>query len=161
MGRRQHFDEHVHSRLEGDLVVPRSRFVGMTGLVGELGASIPAHLQGRNGVPELSEIAFDVDDAFQQSSRRLSAQQFPINSLRAVHHINREHVRDLFGSIKSQGFDDNEPVSVVETDDGHGVLLDGHHRTVAARAAGMTTIPAIVVPASRLRRNLSEDYFTE
>lgn len=68
----------------------------------------------------------------------------PIGRLMAVHDINREHARDIMKSIKSKGFDPEERIEVLSDNEGGGVILEGHHRAIAARAAGMRTIPAHV-----------------
>lgn len=66
-----------------------------------------------------------------------------INNLQATHAIERERARDLMKSIKEKGFDRDNPIEVVGDAEG-GFILNGHHRAIAARAAGMRHIPAVV-----------------
>lgn len=67
----------------------------------------------------------------------------PVGGLSAVHDITRERARGIMKSIKSQGFDPEQRIEVLGDDSG-GIILDGHHRAIAAAAAGMKSIPASV-----------------
>lgn len=84
--------------------------------------------------------------------------------------INSEILKSVTDNIKEKGFDPGQPVTIWED---QNILIDGHTRLKAARAAGVETIPARFIPfpdqdtavqyAAALqmdRRNLTEaDYF--
>jgi ParB-like chromosome segregation protein Spo0J len=74
----------------------------------------------------------------------------PIGGLMALHDIDRDKARSLMNSIKSRGYDPNERIEVLGDKEG-GIVLEGHHRAVAARAAGMRKIPAYVYDSRDIR----------
>lgn len=53
--------------------------------------------------------------------------------------------------MKENGFDANKPVEAAETVDDGPVIIDGHHRTEAARQARIPKIPVkkVEVPPER------------
>jgi hypothetical protein len=67
----------------------------------------------------------------------------PADGLMALHAINKDSAREIMKSIKDKGFNRDNAIEVLGDETG-GIVLDGHHRAVAARAAGMTNIPAVV-----------------
>lgn len=144
--RRQHFDEWAETLREGDIRLPRARFRGVTGLSADLGLEIPEDNLRSN----LGFIADDIAEAYSRTSNWVSPVQFPVKNLMAQHHIERAHARGLFQSIRKNGFDPNEAINIVSDDDGYGVIINGHHRSMAAAAAGMKHIPALSVTFRQL-----------
>lgn len=69
---------------------------------------------------------------------------YPISRLRAQHHINRQNARRVYESIKAKGYDEADPILAVGDED-MAVIINGHHRALAARAAGMRNIPTELV----------------
>lgn len=130
--------------------VPRGRYTGLTGLSEDLGIE---HMDPEdasntiaNAVPWAEAYGEDVD--------------MPIDSLSAQHHIDRSRARAVFESIKSRGFDPDERIVVMgDRPEWGGTIIQGHHRTVAARAAGMKAVPATFIPRhameSAIETNLS------
>lgn len=53
-------------------------------------------------------------------------------------------VEDLTESMLEDGFDDDHPVSLAQDGD-RFFIVNGRHRTLASIAAGISSIPAIVV----------------
>lgn len=117
--------------------VPRGRFTGLSGLSEDLGIGgmdpERASETIANAVPWAEAYSEDVD--------------MPIGHLSAQHHIDRSRARKVFESIKARGFDPSERIVVTgDAPEWGGTIIQGHHRTVAARAAGMKTIPATFIP---------------
>jgi hypothetical protein len=117
-----------------DIKVPKGRFHGSSGLAEDFGLEHLDPMEHRDIVGDavyaVSGWGEDVD--------------MPISNLAAQHHIDRANARKVFESIKSRGFDRDEPITVVGDKD-YGVIINGHHRAIAARAAGMKEIPATLV----------------
>lgn len=113
-----------------DIRVPQRRFVGATGLHEWLGID-------DKGDYDPHEV---VGDAAHYADMWAEPVDMPIKNLGAQHHIRRDNARKVFESIKSRGFDPDEPITAVGTPD-DAVIINGHHRTIAARAAGMKTVP--------------------
>ena len=149
------FDEHRDTLREGDIRVPKNRFAGITGLVRDLNLELPPQYSEN----DLANAADDIGDAHgpaQDWHGRVV--DFPIHNLMAQHHINRKNARKVFESIKKSGYDRSEPIDVIADDEGYGVIFNGHHRAMAARAAGLTKIPAIVTPFDEVYERMPEDY---
>jgi hypothetical protein len=145
------FNEHRDTVDTGDIVVPQSRFAGVTGLAQDLGMPLPRRIS-RLGLSIAADAIGDAHGPAQDwHGQRMD---FPIGNLMAQHHINRDNARTVFKSIKNRGYDPNEPIDVIADDTGYGVIFNGHHRALAARAAGLRTIPAIVTPFDRVASRL-------
>lgn len=113
-----------------DIRVPQSRFVGAKELHNWLEIS---HLDEDHAHEVVGEAAFYAD-------MWGHTVDMPIQNLGAQHHIRRDNVREVFNSIKDKGYDPDEPITAVG-DENDAVIINGHHRTMAATAAGMKTIP--------------------
>lgn len=114
-----------------DIRVPKNRYTGSSGLHEWLGID---HLHP----DQAHEI---VGEAANYADMWGETVDMPIQNLSAQHHIRRGNAREVFESIKSRGFDPDEPIMAVGTPE-DAVIINGHHRTIAARAAGMRTVPA-------------------
>ena len=121
----------------GQFNVSPSRFAGYEGLADWVGMDDP-------------EAA---NDAVANAKHYSSYQEVdvPIGGLQAMHPIDRNRARGLMNSIKSRGFDPTERIEVFGDTEG-GIVLDGHHRAIAARAAGMKKIPAVVYDPGEVGR---------
>ena len=128
-----------------EIRVPKSRFNGLTGLANEFG------------------IEYDTEDPFNtaeyigvaahHATKWAPVVEYPIDDLMAQHHIRRDNARAIFESIKSHGYDPNEPIRAVG-DAWGATIINGHHRTIAALAAGMKTIPTELIDPEHLYRRL-------
>lgn len=101
-----------------------------------------------------------LSDAANYASGYADVVDYPIDNLFAQHHIDRKNARKVFESIKSRGFDPDEPIRAVGDEDG-AVIINGHHRSIAARAAGHRTIPTELISYDDFSRGLdrtSSDY---
>lgn len=113
-----------------DIRVPQKRFVGASELHNWLGID---HL-------DPSEAHDVVGDAASYADMWAETVDIPIKNLGAQHHIRRDNARTVFDSVKAKGFDPDEAITAVGTMD-DAIIINGHHRTIAARAAGMKTVP--------------------
>ena len=77
-----------------------------------------------------------------------------IGDLAALHDIDKDRAREIAQSIKSKGFDPNEPIEVLGDPKYGGIVLDGHHRAVAAAVTGMRKIPAVVYDPGDIERTM-------
>lgn len=128
-----------------DIRVPKSRFVGLSGMKEDAGLE---HLDDL--------VAPDViSDAYEYSSGYANVVDYPINNLLAQHHVDKEGARKVFDSIKAKGYDPNEPIRAIGDEYG-AVIVNGHHRAVASRAAGMKNIPTELLGWSDFYRGLDQ-----
>lgn len=149
------FDEHRDTLTKHDIRVPKNRFVGVTGLVRDLNLELPPQYSRH----DLGNIVDDIGDAHGPAQGWYGrVVDFPIHNLMAQHHINRKNARKVFESIKQKGYDPSEAIDVIADDESYGVIFNGHHRALAARAAGLTKIPAVVTPFDEVYRRMPEDY---
>lgn len=148
------FDEYSWTQSPGEIIVPRSRFRGLTGLVQDLGGRIPYDTPGH-----LFAVSDDVGNAVGLASSSGNPGDFPIHNLMAQHHLERPKARSILQSIRSKGFTPDNDITVIADDDDYGIVVDGHHRALAARAAGMKKIPARRVRFEDVANNMPEDYF--
>lgn len=155
-GRRgNQFDEHRDTLAEDDIRIPRNRFVGVQGLASDLNVDIPKQYTDN----DLANVADDIGDAHGPAQDwHGRTVDFPISNLMAQHHVNRANARTVFESIKQSGYDRSNPIDVIADDEGYGVIFNGHHRALAARAAGMRTIPAVVTPFDEVYKRMPDDY---
>jgi hypothetical protein len=88
----------------------------------------------------------DVVEGATEHARNWSEfREVPISQLSAQHHIDRANARMVFNSIKERGYDPDEHILVVGDESSGYNVINGHHRAIAARAAGMKEIPATLV----------------
>lgn len=118
-----------------DIRVPQSRYYGLGELAKDMGIT---EAEGRWVQSDF------IAEGVAYASNWGESMEVPIASLKAQHHIYRDNARKVFQSIKSRGYDQNHPITVIRSVNGD-IIANGHHRAIAARAAGMKKIPAIVV----------------
>ncbi len=131
-----------------DIRVPQSRFFGLSGLKQDWGLEHLDDLEAPEVLSDASAIASGYSDVV----------DYPIDNLLAQHHVDRKNARDVFESIKSRGFDPDEPIRAVGDAEG-AVILNGHHRSVAARAAGLRTIPTELISYENFSRGLDRNTY--
>jgi ParB family transcriptional regulator, chromosome partitioning protein len=89
--------------------------------------------------------------------RNLTFVMIPMTKLDVISHqrkASEAHVKRLVTSIERVGF--VVPIVVVERDDGGGYhIIDGQHRFLAAKEAGLRQLPAVIVPRDIARRMLT------
>jgi ParB-like chromosome segregation protein Spo0J len=76
--------------------------------------------------------------------------EVPLDRLTPLHPVSRpgvppNHIPNLAGLIRANGYDLAQAVPVARMQDGRLVQLGGHHRAAAMRLLGEATIPARVV----------------
>jgi hypothetical protein len=52
---------------------------------------------------------------------------------------------EIMKKINAEGYDKSQPIVLWETEDGKYILVDGHTRLAAAKALGLTEIPAVIM----------------
>ena len=123
----------------GQFNVSPKRFAGYEGLSNWVGMDDPE----------------EANDAVANAKYYASSQDvdIPIKNLMALHPIERDRARNIMNSIKSSGFDPEKRIEVLGDGLGEGgIVLDGHHRVIGARAAGMKSIPATVYDPDEVSR---------
>lgn len=136
-------EDYVKSR---DIRVPQSRYYGLGELARDMGIH---HIEDRWDQSDL------IGEGVSYASNWGESTEVPIADLMAQHHINRANAREIFQSIKSKGYEKDNPITVIRSIGGGGdVIANGHHRAIAARAAGMKNIPAIVVSDEDVYRGI-------
>lgn len=121
-----------------DIKVPKSRFYGTRQFSEDMGTPYKKGESSEEGARE------KIGEAAAYASMWADQVDYPIHNLLAAHHIRRQNARDVFESIKKQGYDKGEPITAVG-DKTSAYIINGHHRAIAARAAGMKTIPTILI----------------
>lgn len=81
-----------------------------------------------------SQSSTDASSTTMVSPRELVSRQGPSE-------MTGNNVKRLTKDMKANGFDPNHPVEYADVD-GRKIIIDGHHRTEAARKAGIQKIPA-------------------
>ena len=135
-------DDYDPSR---EMRVPRSRYYGLIQQSRDFGIE---HIDRMN-LPDV------ISEGVAYAHHWGKYGNIPIDNLMAQHHINRDNARRVFRSIKSRGYDEEHPITVMRFgDDSGGVIMDGHHRAVAARASGMREIPAFMIQDEDVDRGI-------
>lgn len=145
LSRAQFTEWKENFRPGADIRVPRSRFTGLSGLAEDFGIKVDKQ--------DPYNTAETISNAVIRASNFEPVANYPINMLMAQHHINRTNARKVFESIKTKGYDVDEPILAVGDEYG-ATIINGHHRALAARAAGMRDIPTVLVPYDSAYRHL-------
>ncbi len=61
--------------------------------------------------------------------------------------MNNSQVKRLTSDMKQNGFDSEKPIEVANVD-GKNIIIDGHHRTEAAKRAGIDEVPIVTTEVS-------------
>jgi len=135
LSRQQFWEYHEFYRPDTDIKVPKKRFSGFSQIARDFGIdNRPFDYQVE-----------DISEASEYASYWASIVKMPIDKLSASHHINRESARSIFKSIKEHGYDENKPIRALGDTYFGAQIINGHHRTIAARAAGYREIPVELI----------------
>jgi ParB-like nuclease domain len=73
---------------------------------------------------------------------------------------NRTNIKRIKKSMKHEGFDPDNPIRIAEVN-GRKIIIDGHHRSRAAGAAGIKKVPVIIEKLSKKEASLLEQEAAE
>jgi RHS repeat-associated protein len=120
------------------------------GVASDAAASAPTLVAAAKAIPRVGQTAKNITEV-------------TISSLRALHAVPRpgmpaNHIQNLAQSIRTNGYDLNQAISVMRLPSGQLVSAGGHHRVAAMQSLGETTIPARVVDWSSMSTGAQQWY---
>ena len=89
--------------------------------------------------------------------------EVPLNEIQPLHSVPRpgmpaNHIENLAGKIKANGYNINQAVPVMQLPNGIKVSAGGHHRVAAMESLGEKTIPSRVVSWDSLSTKVQDRY---